>query len=139
MARRQAKYSLEAVLVQRLVEIVFAPPETALAWLARIGLAVEPDETGKILAIYNPALKLRTALVYPGDPITRACCLGFATAGVHWPSLYSGLLEAVNVEWQRRRPVKPERLVRRFRYLLKRGRPDDTLKVEVHSDASGAE
>jgi hypothetical protein len=126
------------VLVQRLVEIVFAHPEAARAWLARIGLAVEPDETGKILAIYNPALKLRTALVYPGDPITRACCLGFATAGVHWPSLYPGLLEAVNAEWQRRRPVKPERAVRRFSQLLKHSRSGTTLKVEIRCDTSGA-
>lgn len=138
MVHRQAKYSPEAALVQRLVEIIFAPPEATLAWLTRIGLAVEPDEAGKVLIIYNPVLKLRTALVYPGDPITRACCLGFATAGVHWPSLYPGLLEAVNAEWRRRRPVKPERLIRRFSHLLERSQPGDTLRVEIRSGASGA-
>lgn len=133
MAPKQAKYSPEAALGQRLVEIVFTPPAAALIWLTRIGLTVEPDEAGTVLVIYNPALKLRTALVYPGDPVTRACCLGFATAGVHWPSLYPDLLEAVNAEWQRRRPVKPEPVVRRFSQLLKRDLPGVTLKVEIRS------
>lgn len=139
MAHKQAKPSPEAAaLVQRWVAMVFAPSEAARAWLTRIGLTVEPNEAGTVLVIYNPALKLRTALVYPGDPVTRACCLGFATAGSIWPFVYPHLLEAVNTEWQRRRPVKPERRARRFSQLLKRGRSGTTLKVEIRCGTSGA-
>lgn len=133
MTRRQNKTPPQAAaLVQRLVEIVFAPPEAAIAWLTKIGLTVEPNETKDVLVIHNPALKIRTALVYNSDPITRACCLGFATSGIAWPFLYPGLLEAVNAEWKRRQPVKPVVVVRLFSRMMKHGQPGDTLRVAIH-------
>lgn len=132
MTRRQNKTPPEAAaLVQRLVEIVFAPPETAIAWLTKIGLTVEPNEAKDVLVIHNPALKIRTALVYNSDPITRACCLGFATSGIAWPFIYPGLLEAVNAEWKRRQPVKPVVVARRFSRMMKRSRPGDRVRVEL--------
>ena len=88
-------------VIQRLVEMTFAPLETVAAWLATLGLEVERRKEGA-LTVRNPFLHLTTAILPETDPVTRAVCLGFATAGMYWSQAYPGLLEAVNGEWRLR-------------------------------------
>lgn len=88
-------------IIQRLVEMTFAPLETVASWLATLGLEVERRKEGAV-TVRNPFLHLTTAILPETDPVTRAVSLGFATAGMYWPHAYPGLLEAVNDEWRLR-------------------------------------
>ena len=100
---------MEELVTHRLVEMTFAPMDEVADWLARLGMEVDRPETD-VARIRNPYLKITTVFVSGSDPISRAVCLGFATAGPHWTYLFPRLLDMVNREWRsRRRSAKTNR------------------------------
>ena len=93
---------METLIIQRLVEMTFAPLDEVADWLTRLGLEVEWQEES-VLVVHNPYLHITTALMAGSDPVTRAVCLGFALASSAWTALCPRLLDEVNREWQLRR------------------------------------
>jgi hypothetical protein len=107
---------MEAAMVKRLVEQVFAPAKETAAWLEELKLVeVYEDEEG-IFTLVNPHLNVHTAIYDYLDPISKAVCLGQAIVGGMWPTIWPGLLSTVSEEWKLRRrhgvldaPPKPYR------------------------------
>jgi hypothetical protein len=93
---------METLIIQRLVEMTFAPLDEVADWLTRLGLEVERQEES-VLVVRNPYLHITTALMAGSDPVTRAVCLGFALAASAWTALCPRLLDEVNREWRLRR------------------------------------
>ena len=90
---------MDDVITQRLVELTFAPLDEVAAWFTRLGMKVQRVEEG-VLTVRNPQLNITTAVLNISDPITRAVCLGFGVAGVHWPQAFPDLLKAVDQAWR---------------------------------------
>lgn len=97
-------------VTKRMVEMTFAPFDEVIDWLVRV-IKVEiisrdqnsEDNVDDVVTVKNPYLKMTSAFNSKVDPVTRAVCLGFITAGSYWPHAYPGLLEEVNKEWWYRR------------------------------------
>ncbi len=98
--KRSRKKKIDPV-VQRLVDLVFCSiadwQDTVQVW--SIQVEIQKDGT---LVLFNPTIPIRTGLCENSDPITKAVCLGFAIAGIHWPQVFPDLLGAVNKEWRAR-------------------------------------
>lgn len=90
---------MDGVITQRLVELTFAPLNEVGAWFTCLGMDVQQVEEG-VLTVRNPQLNITTAILNISDPITRAVCLGFGVAGVHWPQAFPDLLKAVDQAWR---------------------------------------
>lgn len=96
-------------VTKRMVEMTFAPFDEVIDWLVRV-IKVEiiskdqnsEDKVDGVVTVKNPYLKMTSALNSKVDPVTRAVCLGFITAGPYWPHTYPALLEEVNKEWRKR-------------------------------------
>jgi hypothetical protein len=93
---------MDGIITQRLVELIFAPLEEVARWLTRLGMETDQREEG-VITVRNPHLDITTAILSSSDRISRAVCLGFAVAGLYWPSLCPRLLDEVNREWRSRR------------------------------------
>ena len=105
--KKQRQKAVLDPVVQRLVEMTFAPIDQVAEWLTKvIGAEIIQREpaadnlnTG-VLIVRNPYLSITGAFSDSADPVTRAVSLGFITGGMFWTKLFPGLLEAVNAEWK---------------------------------------
>jgi hypothetical protein len=88
-------------MVQRLVELTFSDAATVAAWARSIGLEVV--EGRGYVRLRNRSLDMVTGFAFDADPVNRAVCLGFATAGAYWPWAFPDLLKWVNREWDKQR------------------------------------
>jgi hypothetical protein len=91
---------MQQAVIDRLVEMTFAPAQDVARWLKTLGFEVEPQEDS-VFIVRNGTFT--TAISEHIDPINRAVCLAWVIAGMFWPHIFPGLLEAVNKEWRKRR------------------------------------
>jgi hypothetical protein len=93
---------MQQAVVERLVEMVFAPAQDAARWFESLGFQVEAQEDG-VFIVCNGNGTFRTAISDQIDPVNRAVCMAWVIAGMFWPTIFPGLLKEIGKQWRKRR------------------------------------
>jgi hypothetical protein len=105
LAKPPKDAAMSMLVTQIVAHIVSDTTDDLAAWLCRVLDCKRLENPTDDVVLDGPS-GMRCGLLRDGDPTNTAVQVGFLIIGPEWPHVLTGMLEAVNASWKKKKKKK---------------------------------